>query len=213
MPYVLRRPRTTSGRLAALVVCLLAPVPVAVLMSVILAVDVAVIAVAVCFAAGLVAASQLVHTHKWWTVAAAVAAILAGIVASVEAPDAVLRVRGEQVTAVVVQRRVTTTLHRRGPDRYYHYTLTGPDGPIPGELVESVDRLAVGDRVRMVVDPSGWVRPRRAVDVATFGTWVILAVAGLLVAAVAMCVPAVVRQPSESGPNRHRTGLWIYRRH
>ncbi|MGY0007647.1 hypothetical protein [Micromonospora sp. I033] len=145
----------------------------------------------------LLVASQLVLTVGVWEAAslvvkaAAMAAFVASLflmIAMMFAPRlTVLAVRGEPVAATVVDHDASRFLDRGSSDDEHCYRLQRTDGsPIFGEICRSLEDFAVGDRMTVLVDPSGLIAPETPDEVADARFWQIPALVSLL-ATLALC--------------------------
>ncbi|MFG3580889.1 hypothetical protein [Micromonospora chersina] len=190
------RPRLGTARRhrLSLIACFTAPGAVAALTSLFawsgwLAIISSVIA--------MVVASQLVVTQTVWqraslaVKAVAMAAFVASlfwVIAMMFAPRlTVLHLRGQPVVATVVDHDAGRYYGRGGRQEEHCYRLQRTDGsPIFGDICRDSDEFAVGEKLTVLVDPSGLIAPETLSEVAAARFWQIPGLVSL-VATLALC--------------------------
>lgn len=160
---VVRWPHTVRGKAAVVfglyaVAAVVAGVVSLVPVPLVSPVDVAVAAVVVAVVLGRV----LVRGRRLSFYCGILAAAALALPVFFAVPASVLALRGETVRATVIGVQVV------GHDAplSYQYEISGPAGQrIKGHLAESSRSLQIGDPVRVVVDPDGWVGPETSDDI------------------------------------------------
>ncbi|GAA1793301.1 hypothetical protein GCM10009682_13970 [Luedemannella flava] len=120
-------------------------------------------AVAASWAVAFVAVSLALdwHVMSVLRVSLLVVSFLATLSALFLVPDALLGVRGVEVSATIVAADETPAVD----DGRLLFTLADPAGRTLAGRLEAGDSLTVGDRVTVVADPEGLVHPQLAGDV------------------------------------------------
>jgi hypothetical protein len=153
-------------------------------------------------AAAIVGGGQLVKAQVLIIAVAFSCAALAAILTLLVTPMLVLHHCGHSTEATVVAQR-------KAGDEYRYVLLAANGEPISPELSESRDVFDPDDLVDVVFDPSGRLEPAYADQMHDAGALLAAAV-GCQVAAIALCVPAVRRAPTDNPPRRTKHGLWIF---
>ncbi|PWU44972.1 hypothetical protein DLJ46_23295 [Micromonospora globispora] len=141
--------------------------------------------------------SQLVWTRGMWRAASfavktlTVATFLAStfwMMAMTQAPrTTVLALRGKPVVATIVKHDITHYPGRSGGYDEHCYRLERTDStPVFGRICRDSDEFTVGDRITLLVDPSGLIAPETPDEVAYARSWQIMGLVSL-VATLALC--------------------------
>ncbi|AGZ45088.1 hypothetical protein [Actinoplanes friuliensis] len=195
MKFSLRGPRTAAGQVVAFLGCYVAAALIAALMVFVhLPGDGAVIVVSFAVVGALALGHLLTRYRLWLQVCAAFTGATFVIVTGYAAHSTVLAVHGDRISAVVAGVAVQ---ERSGNSTTYRYALTTLLGvPVPGQLVEDSDELAIGEQVEVVVDRGGRVDPRTTGEVDAVGPlWAAALIGFALTALVAVLAgPVTLRR-------------------